>query len=239
MWALLSIALLPFLAVAAEDDRTSDCPKKMQQWIDKQNELFPADRVQDANKLLYFLHVPRTAGRTSHNCFLMPMIPPSRRCAKSYDGIKYNISVPDCGLLSSHDDYSAMYQFPAHAAVYTSIRNPVGRFLSAYEFAVEIASREAVKVLTRKGPSPAAGRVSTKNVWPWSYLAPFVEEDMIHRVRSEELQIFLVPYLFSMLWARVLCGGLRSHHDPAKLVSCWHATAAADFGISSDLQSAL
>jgi hypothetical protein len=113
----------------------------------------------------------------------MPMTPPSRRCAKSYDGIKYNISVPDCGLLSSHNDYSAMLQLPKFAAVYTSLRDPVHRVLSTYEFAVEVSSRKAVSIIERKKPDPKQGRVSTDNVWPWSYLVPFLEEDMLRRVR--------------------------------------------------------
>ena len=181
----LALALLCGLAPGALARAPDEgaCAAHMQAWTEAQTRRFPADRPQDPRRMLYFLHVPRTAGRTTHNCFLMPMTPPSRRCAKSYDGIKYNISVPDCGLLSSHDDHSAMLQLPDFAAIYTSIRNPVSRVLSAYEFAVEIASREAVKVIDRTAPDPAQGRVATKNVWPWSYLAPFVEHDMVARVR--------------------------------------------------------
>ena len=159
--------------------------------MNEQNVRYPADRPADARKMLYFLHVPRTAGRTTHNCFLMPMTPPSRRCAKSYDGNKYNISMPDCGLLSSHDDYSAMRDFPSHAAVYTSVREPFSRVMSAYEFAVEIASRGATRSLPGKEPSKAQGRVSTRNVWPWSHLAPFVEDDMTRKVH------LLLSYVFT------------------------------------------
>jgi protein-tyrosine sulfotransferase len=180
---------LPFLVLLIvqpshvnSDPNQQDCLKQMQNWIDEQFKLFPKGRHEDPKRMLYFLHVPRTAGRTTHNCFLMPMTPPSRRCAKSYDGNKYNISVPECGLLSSHDDFSAMRGFPSNTAAFTSIRNPVSRVLSAYEFTIEIASREAVKVISRKFPSASQGRVNTKNVWPWSYLAPFVEQDMLIRV---------------------------------------------------------
>jgi protein-tyrosine sulfotransferase len=169
------------LAARARQD-VSQCAGQMRSWIAEQKKAF-SSRKQDPHKMLYFLHVPRTAGRTTHNCFLMPMTPPSRRCAKSYDGIKYNISVPDCGLLSSHDDYSAMLQLPKFAAVYTSLRDPVQRVLSAYEFAVEVSSRKAVSLIERKKPDPKQGRVSTDNVWPWSYLVPFLEEDMLRRVR--------------------------------------------------------
>lgn len=239
MCALLAVLACPLLARAEYD--IAECPNKMQTWIDQQNVRFPPNREVDATKLLYFLHVPRTAGRTTHNCFLMPMLAPSRRCAKSYDGNKYNISVPDCGLLSSHDDYSAMYEFPSHTAVYTSIRNPVGRFLSAYEFAVEIASREAVKVLSRKGPSAAAGRVSTKNVWPWSYLAPFVEDDMVQRVRpcpTHSISVYMLDSVpasgcVSRLWCQLetaerdlqaagCCMPVMSQHQRSLLGCTYH-----------------
>jgi protein-tyrosine sulfotransferase len=183
-WRLFSLCTAALMTLIAQESQgNSACETKMQAWIDEQYSLFPEDRPTDALKMLFFLHVPRSAGRTTHNCFLMPSTPPSRRCAKSYDGNKYNISVPGCGLLSSHDDFSAVRQFPSFAAVYTSIRHPYSRVLSAYEFAVEIASRAAARVVPMKEPDKAQGRVSTRNVWPWSYLAPFVEEDMIARVR--------------------------------------------------------
>ena len=181
--SLLAIGLLAIALPASADEAPSSCVQRMQTWVDEQYAMFPDDRPVDPQKMLYFLHIPRTAGRTTHNCFLMPMTPPSRRCAKSYDGNKYNISVPDCGLLSSHDDFSAMRQFPSFAAVYTGLRNPFSRVLSAYEFAVEIASRGAMRVVPINEPSKAQGKVSTKNVWPWSYLAPFVEDDMVAKVR--------------------------------------------------------
>lgn len=181
-WLALSAAC--FAAVACEQQQEqSECVRLMDNWVTEQHRLHPPERHQDVQKMLYFLHIPRTAGRTTHNCFLLPMLPPSRRCARSYDGNAYNISMPDCGLLSSHDDYSAMREFPSFTAVYTSIRDPYTRVLSAYEFAVEIASRAAGKFVKNAEPSAKLGRVSTRNVWPWSYLAPFVEDDMVSRVR--------------------------------------------------------
>jgi hypothetical protein len=38
--------------------------------------------------LLFFLHIPRTAGRTFHFCYLKLAIPPDKRCAKSYDELR-------------------------------------------------------------------------------------------------------------------------------------------------------
>ena len=54
------------------------------------------------------------------------------------------------------------------------------RVLSAYEFAVEVAAR----VLARpKDYKPDPNKVNTRDVWPWSQLVPFMEDDMLARVR--------------------------------------------------------
>ena len=128
--------------------------------------------------MLYFLHIPRTAGRTYGACFLKQAWPPSRRCAKSYDVLRLNTSVPDCGLLSSHDDYSVVQYLPSDAAIATQLRNPVDRVLSMYEFAVEVAARSLVIEAPDKDPN----KVNTQNVWPWSLLVPFIREDFTKRV---------------------------------------------------------
>jgi hypothetical protein len=41
-----------------------------------------------ADDLVYFMHVPRTAGRTLNSCFYSASTPPSRKCPKSYDDLK-------------------------------------------------------------------------------------------------------------------------------------------------------
>lgn len=136
----------------------------------------------DANKMLFFLHIPRTAGRTFHSCFLRLAHPPSKRCAKSYDVLRLNVSLGHCGLLSSHDDWSVEQYLPPEATMVTQLRDPVSRILSAYEFSVEVAAR----VLTRsKDYKPDPSRVNTRNVWPWSILIPLIEDDMRKRVASE------------------------------------------------------
>ena len=61
------------------------------------------------------------------------------------------------------------------------LRDPVDRVLSAYEFAVEVAAR----VLNRpKDYKPDPSKVNTRDVWPWSQLVPFMEHDMVQRVRT-------------------------------------------------------
>jgi hypothetical protein len=187
---VLGVLLIPALQAAAKQ---SECVAKINAWIAEQNRLYPLDRQADPHKMLYFLHVPRTAGRTTHNCFLMPITPPSRRCAKSYDGLKYDISLPDCGVIASHDDFSAMASFPSTAAVFTTIRDPVSRFLSAYEFAVELGGRDAVRFKPGREPDKKQGRTSTKEVWPWSYLQPLLAEDMKPRVRYCNYETRSIP----------------------------------------------
>ncbi|KAL0036133.1 hypothetical protein WJX79_004855 [Trebouxia sp. C0005] len=144
-----------------------------------------AESVQalNADHMLYFLHIPRTAGRTYGACFLKQAWAPSRRCAKSYDVLRLNSSVPDCGLLSSHDDYSVVQYLPREAAVATQLRDPVDRVLSAYEFAIEVAARALVKDAPDKDPS----KVDTQNVWPWSLLVPFIRQDLMRRAGDMHL----------------------------------------------------
>lgn len=62
--------------------------------------------AQDPSLMLFFLHVPRTAGKCYFTCFLKSAMPPSQRCAKAYDWLRYNVSQPGCRLLTSHDDFS-------------------------------------------------------------------------------------------------------------------------------------
>ncbi|KAK9810315.1 hypothetical protein WJX72_008465 [[Myrmecia] bisecta] len=96
---------------------------------------------------------------------------------RSYDVLRLNESIPNCGLLSSHDDYSVVERFlPADAAVITQLRDPVDRVLSAYEFAVEVAARSLNR--DRKPQLADPSKVNTRNVWPWSILVPFLEQDL-------------------------------------------------------------
>ncbi|BDA40770.1 Protein-tyrosine sulfotransferase [Coccomyxa sp. Obi] len=131
-----------------------------------------------AAKTVFFLHIPRTAGRTYHACFLKLSTPPSNRCEKSYDVLRLNASIPACGLLGSHDDLSVLQYLPTETAVVTQLRDPVERILSAYEFAVEVAARA---VYGRKAPKADQTRVSTRDVWPWELLVPWMEEDIKRR----------------------------------------------------------
>ena len=142
----------------------SDCDTVVDTFLAKRSKM-PKLMPDSHNHMLYFLHIPRTAGRTYHACFLkcghptalttstttngcaVSQIrcvshtrvcsvesltiappspcrlshPPSKRCAKSYDVLRLDLSVPACGLLSSHDDFSVVDNLPDDAAVITQV----------------------------------------------------------------------------------------------------------------------
>ena len=103
-----------------------DCQQNVQEFIQRNADMVkkhassssPASNPED---MLFFLHVPRTAGRTFFSCFLKLGLPPSRRCAKSYDLLRLNVSMSGCGLLSSHDDYSVAEFLPETSAIITQV----------------------------------------------------------------------------------------------------------------------
>ena len=134
--------------------------------------------------LTFFLHVPRTAGRTLFFCGLKPAFAPSERCLRSYDQLRVqDMSQPGCALLSSHDDHRLVDALPGNATVVTQLRRPQDRVVSAYEFAVEVAART---VFGRKRPAEAkvSGKTATIDVWPWSALVPMLRADMEDRRRA-------------------------------------------------------
>ena len=54
------------------------------------------------------------------------------------------------------------------------------RVLSAYEFAVEVATRPLGRA---KNYTHDPTKINTRNVWPWSSLIPLMEQDIAGRVR--------------------------------------------------------
>ncbi len=171
--AFLALLLRPAAAAGS-------CQKLLDRYLfEHQRDPRP---YNDDSTMVYFLHVPRTAGRTFHSCMLKLGTPPTRRCPKAYDHLRLNMSVPNCYLLSSHDDYSIVSMLPDNVAVLTHLRDPVDRFLSAYEFAIEVGSRAVHRPANfRKRPD----KVATDDVWPWSYLVPWFTNDVKMRVGAE------------------------------------------------------
>ena len=167
----------------------------------KQHKAAAGQADPEPKLMLYFLHIPRTAGRTFGACFLKQAWAPSRRCAKSYDVLRLNSSMPNCGLLSSHDDYSVIQYLPPNAAVTTQLRHPVDRVLSMYEFAVEVAARSHVP----EAPDEHSSKVDTQNVWPWTLLVPFMQQDLARRVRTRRSCMFLSSCSFSQYGSNFPC----------------------------------
>lgn len=144
------------------------------------------DAGDDHSDLLFFLHIPRTAGRTFHFCYLKLAVPEKKRCGKSYDQLRVNVHNPQCNFLASHDDYSLVERFHEQPQVVTMFRDPVARFLSSYEFAVEVS----VRSFGTESTAPSS-RVSTRNVWPWSNAVRFIDKDLRRykdRVEKNEKQ---------------------------------------------------
>lgn len=164
-----ALACLPFCPAQA------DCPTAFQALTDLQQRSY-----QGQQNFTYFLHIPRTAGRTLWSCFLKPGLPVAERCAKSYDVLRFEPGITSCGLLSSHDDYSMLHTLlPANTTSVTQLRDPLQRVLSAYEFSVEVAAR------FEGAPDNSTfqhNRTLTTEVWPWSLLVPMVQEDIANRV---------------------------------------------------------
>lgn len=155
----------------------ADCPAVVASWLQRSEARAAARAASPLANLTFFLHVPRTAGRTLFFCALKPAWAPSQRCERAYDHLRLDPGRPGCGLLSSHDDFRLVEQFPGRVTLLTQLRDPVDRLLSAYEFAVEVAARglgQRDKVRRPKAPA----RTETTAVWPWSELVPLVAADM-------------------------------------------------------------
>ncbi|KAJ6833566.1 protein-tyrosine sulfotransferase [Iris pallida] len=138
--------------------------------------------------LLFFLHIPRTGGRTYFQCFLRKMYANSHECPRSYDKLRFDPRKPNCRLMVTHDDYSLMSKLPKErTSVVTILRNPIDRVFSTYEFSVEVAARFLVHP-NLTSATQMSGRlrsklrgVSTLEIWPWKYLVPWMREDLFTR----------------------------------------------------------
>ncbi|KAJ0793058.1 putative protein-tyrosine sulfotransferase [Helianthus annuus] len=138
--------------------------------------------------LLFFLHVPRTGGRTYFHCFLKKLYSSDLECPRSYDKLRFDPQKPNCRLLATHDDYSMMSKLPKEqTSVVTILRDPVERVFSTYEFSVEVAARFLVHpnltsvIRMSKRVRSKSGGISTLEIWPWKYLVPWMREDLFSR----------------------------------------------------------
>lgn len=200
----LKLALLLFIGVACTLKKASStendfehCETTVKQWASASLDLDVEEDKQILRDLLFFLHVPRTGGRTYYQCFLKKLYSSSSslECPRSYDKLRFNPRKTDCRLLSTHDDYSIMSKLPKDkTSPMTILRNPLDRIFSTYEFSIEVAARflihpnltSATRMSSRIRAKKAG--VSTLDIWPWKYLVPWMREDLFARRESRKLK---------------------------------------------------
>lgn len=183
------------LVSSAEELEFGHCERVVKKWAET------SSREEDPNKdkrslkdLLFFLHVPRTGGRTYFHCFLRKLYDHAEECPRSYDKLHFDPRKQKCKLLATHDDYSLMSKLPRErTSVMTIVRDPVARVLSTYEFSVEVAARFLVHP-NLTSATKMSGRIrknnviSTLDIWPWKYLVPWMREDLFARRDARKLK---------------------------------------------------
>ncbi|KAI3957397.1 hypothetical protein MKW98_003118 [Papaver atlanticum] len=183
---LLALVTTAIGAISTEEDFVR-CQNTVRKWAASSNDEVKEDKhtLQD---LLFFLHVPRTGGRTYFHCFLRKLYASAHECPRSYDKLRFDPSKPDCRLMVTHDDYSMMSKLPKErTSVVTILRNPIDRVFSTYEFSVEVAARFLVHPNLTSATQltgrirPKNNGVSTLDIWPWKYLVPWMREDLFRR----------------------------------------------------------
>ncbi|PHU03872.1 Protein-tyrosine sulfotransferase [Capsicum chinense] len=168
-------------------DGFNQCEHIVKQWASSSLDLEVKNDKHVLQNLLFFLHVPRTGGRTYFHCFLKKLYASSLECPRSYDKLRIDPRKPKCRLLVTHDDYSMMSKLPKdETSVVTILRNPIDRVFSAYEFSVEVAARFLVhpnltSATKMSGRVRSKNTVSTLDIWPWKYLVPWMREDLFAR----------------------------------------------------------
>ncbi|XP_057526849.1 protein-tyrosine sulfotransferase [Amaranthus tricolor] len=173
--------------VSSTKDDYKRCELAVNKWATSQLSQ-PVDNKHTLRDLLFFLHVPRTGGRTYFHCFLKKLYASHLECPRSYDKLRFNPRKAHCRLLVTHDDYSMMTKLPKEkTSVVTILRNPVDRVFSTYEFSIEVAARFLVHP-NLTSATQMAGRIRKKNnvvstldIWPWKYLVPWMREDLFSR----------------------------------------------------------
>ncbi|KAE9620560.1 putative protein-tyrosine sulfotransferase [Lupinus albus] len=164
------------------------CERVVKVWADSSLDEEIREDKHTLRDLLFFLHIPRTGGRTYFHCFLKKLYPSYLECPRSYDKLRFDPSKPKCRLLVTHDDYSMTSKLPRQrTSVVTILRDPIDRVFSTYEFSIEVASRFLVHPnltsathMAKRLRSKTKG-VSTLDIWPWKYLVPWMQEDLFAR----------------------------------------------------------
>lgn len=223
--ACLALALAAAVACSQGSEReggAEGCLNLLDQLPDfaegRLAERVEASRSPSSPDFYFFLHIPRSAGRTINFCLLKTIFPPKDRCLTSYGEGKFknatdagsdpsgegasdprNVVIDrgpldrvghGCKLQGTHDDLSALRSIRTRGgggsaregerklAVFTQVRDPVDRVLSAYEFTVKVAARYASNPAKAVRARANPGRTSTDDVWPWLDLIPILQRDM-------------------------------------------------------------
>uniref|UniRef100_A0A5B7B1F6 Uncharacterized protein n=1 Tax=Davidia involucrata TaxID=16924 RepID=A0A5B7B1F6_DAVIN len=187
LMVLLGYASTTINATPSEHD-FEHCRSTVKKWAASSLDLEVKEDKHVLRELLFFLHIPRTGGRTYFHCFLKKLYASSLECPRSYDKLRFDPSKLNCRLLVTHDDYSMMSKLPRErTSVVTIFRNPIDRVFSTYEFSVEVAARFLVHP-NLTSATRMAGRlrsmnkgVSTLDIWPWKHLVPWMREDLFAR----------------------------------------------------------
>ncbi|KAL2938368.1 Protein-tyrosine sulfotransferase [Bienertia sinuspersici] len=183
-----SVTMLVNVSSFAEDNDYQHCEVAVNKWATSRLSQEVNEDKHTLRDLLFFLHIPRTGGRTYFHCFLKKLYSSQLECPRSYDKLRFNPRKANCRLLVTHDDYSMMSKLPREkTSVVTILRNPIDRVFSTYEFSIEVASRFLVHP-NLTSATQMAGRlrkksnaVSTLDIWPWKYLVPWMREDLFAR----------------------------------------------------------
>ncbi|XP_042414081.1 protein-tyrosine sulfotransferase-like isoform X1 [Zingiber officinale] len=185
------------LTVSSSGDGYLHCESIMRNWVDSSIETKAHTNELILEDLLFFLHVPRTGGRTYFQCLLRKLYTSPQECPRSYDKLRLNPSKPNCRLMVAHDDYSLLSKLPKHkTSVVTILRDPIDRVFSTYEFSVEVAARFLVHPNLTSATQmsrrirPKSHGVSTLDIWPWKYLVPWMRQDLFARRHARELGRF-------------------------------------------------
>ncbi|GAB4859227.1 hypothetical protein Ancab_010687 [Ancistrocladus abbreviatus] len=195
LFLLLLVVGLVFSWVNASSKKYdfNHCESAVKKWASSSVDEVIEDK-HTLRDLLFFLHVPRTGGRTYFHCFLKRLYSKELECPRSYDKLRFDARNSNCRLLVTHDDYSVMSKLPKDkTSVVTILRNPVDRIFSTYEFSIEVAARFLVHP-NLSSVSQFSGRirkktgVSTLDIWPWKYLVPWMREDLFSRRDARKIK---------------------------------------------------
>ncbi|XP_076925676.1 protein-tyrosine sulfotransferase-like [Bidens hawaiensis] len=184
---LLMLMLLAAVFPSSGAHDFEHCKNSIKQWASSSLHSNTKDG-HILKDLLFFLHIPRTGGRTYFHCFLKKLYSGELECPRSYDKLRFDPRKPDCRLLATHDDYSMMSKLPSdQTSVVTILRDPIERVFSTYEFSIEVAARflvhpnlTSVMKMSNRVRSKSGG-VSTLEIWPWKYLVPWMRGDLFSR----------------------------------------------------------